>query len=464
MKQRCVSHSRPAAKSGDTCNNRSCAGLSSERDVELQFEQTKLRKIGVYGGTFDPPHYGHLLCAEWTREWFNLDRVLFVTGATPPNKVSGPLDAEDRHEMVVAAVSDNPWFQASRVELELDAERSYTLLTMRELRRQYGTDVDLWCIISSEYLNPTHEWFLPKWMGAEELFQICRFLIFPRDHLDLEQSQQWAAEIPNARIDLAFAPSPPLSSTLIRNMVAEGKSSWYTTPWAVQQIIRKKGHYRTAATPPLVLDLPVANPKRIGLYGGQFDPIHYGHLLRAEWTRQQAKLDRVLFVTSANPPNNKSAFATAEARHEMVVAAVAENPYFEASRMDLDRNSVSYAILNVEQIRKEYGDESEIFLLVSSDYVDPQNPWHLRNWHEATRLFELVEFLIFPRKSSDIDLIEHWASLVPDASIDLVYAPAAPVTSEMIRGRVQDQLSIRYTTPWVVQQSIERQGLYRPLH
>lgn len=419
----------------------------------------KLKRIGIYGGTFDPPHYGHLLCAEWTREWFQLDRVLFVTGADMPNKAVGPLAAEDRHEMVVAAVADNPWFEASRIDLEM-AGRSYSLLTVQSVRRQFGEDAELYFILSSEYLNPDHDWYLPKWMGVDELFKLCRILIFPRDQWDIEQTKQWAALIPQARIDVAFAPSPPLSSTLIRKMVAEDRSIWYTTPWAVQQMIRKKGHYRTEQTPARKVEHPVSAPKRIGIYGGQFDPFHYGHLMRAEWTRQQCGLDRVLFVTSANPPNNKNAVATAEARHEMVVAAVAENPYFEASRMDLDRGSVSYAILNVEQVREEYGAETQICMLVSSDYLDPENRWHLRHWLESKRLFEQVRFLVFPRNSRDIDKINHWASLVPDADIELVYAPAAPVTSEMIRQRVADGLSIRYATPWVVQQSIARQDLY----
>lgn len=426
----------------------------------MSSKRKKLKRIGIYGGTFDPPHYGHLLCAEWTRECFGLDRVLFVTGATPPNKTSGPLDAEDRHEMVVSAVADNPWFEASRVELELSGP-SYTLLTVQSIRKLYGEDVELHYILSSEYLNPEHRWYLPKWMGAEELFRLCRFLIFPRDRWDVDQTRKWAALIPEAHIDVAYAPSPPLSSTLIRKMVSEDRSIWYTTPWAVQQIIRKKGHYRNDSTPARKVEVPLSNPRRIGIYGGQFDPIHYGHLLRAEWTRQQCQLDRVLFVTSANPPNNKSAFATAEARHEMVVAAVAENPYFEASRIDLDRGSVSYAILNVERVRDAYGANAEISLLVSSDYLDPENDWRLSRWLEAKRLFQQVSFLVFPRNTADMDKIKNWAAQIPEASIELVSAPVAPVTSEMIRQRVADELSIRYATPWAVQQSIVREDLYR---
>lgn len=363
--------------------------------------------------------------------------------------------------MVLAAVADNPFFEASRVELEMDG-CSYSLQTVKALKEQYGTDAELFYIISSEYLDPAHAWHLPKWMGAAELFKLCRFLIFPRDQLDMEQSREWAALIPDANIDLAFAPSPPLSSTLIRKLVREGRSIWYTTPWAVQQLIRKNGHYRNEATPKSEFETIATDPKKIGVYGGQFDPIHYGHLIRAEWTRQQYGLDKVLFVTSANPPNNRNASATAEARHEMVVTAVAENPHFDASRMDLDRGSISYAILNVRQVLQEYGADSEISLLVGSDYLNPDNRWHLRNWFEADELFKLVRFLVFPRNVKDVDKIRQWASLVKNASIEVMYAPAAPVTSEMIRHRVANNLSIRYATPWVVQQTIARQNLYNP--
>ena len=74
-------------------------------------------RIGIYGGKFDPIHIGHLICAEWTREHFGLDKVLFVTSANPPHKKSGVLDAELRHEMVEAAVEPNCYFEASDIEL-----------------------------------------------------------------------------------------------------------------------------------------------------------------------------------------------------------------------------------------------------------------------------------------------------------------------------------------------------------
>lgn len=199
-------------------------------------------KLGVYGGKFDPIHIGHLICAEWTREHFGLDLVKFVVSANPPHKKTGVLDGWLRFEMVDATVKPNCYFEACDIELRRDGP-SYMLDTLRELQAQYGDTAELYLLLSAEYLDPSNDWRIDKWHGAEELFKICTILCFPRDVSGLTQINEWKKDIPQARIEALACPSPPVSSSLIRERVAKGLSIWYMVTAECWRIIRDRGHY-----------------------------------------------------------------------------------------------------------------------------------------------------------------------------------------------------------------------------
>jgi nicotinic acid mononucleotide adenylyltransferase len=121
---------------------------------------------------------------------------------------------------------------------------SYALLTVEDVRRKYGQEAKLSLIVSAEYLNPEHQWHLPKWMGAEELFKQCDFLVFPTYDIDYQQASTWAKQIPQAKIEIANYPSLPISSEMIRQRVSSGQSIRYLTPYAVQVMINSKGLYK----------------------------------------------------------------------------------------------------------------------------------------------------------------------------------------------------------------------------
>lgn len=419
-------------------------------------------RFGIYGGQFDPIHYGHLLCANWTRMTEKLDKVLFVTCGESPNNKPDSLSANDRHDMVVAATANNPFFEASRSDIRQNGT-SYMINTVQGVIEEYGEDVDLFVMISSEYLNPDHKYFLPKWIGADQLFAIpqVRFLVFPREGVTVKQIEAWAKLIPQARIKALHAPSPPLSSTMIRQWVAQGRSIWYSTPWNVQQIIYKKGHYMKPGQAPYKHEAPpVSELKRVGIYPGAFDPINYGDLLRGEWARCEHNLDRVVFVTSASPPNNRKITDTAEDRHDMVVAATAENPYFDAWRNDIDSGKVSYTLQTVQEARRRYGKDVELFVLLRSDYLDPKHPFCLSKWMGAQELFKECKFIAFPNDWNQVEQTKQWAKRIPNANIEVVYAPSQPVSGDDIRGLVASGGSTLYCLPWDVQQLIAKKGLY----
>ncbi len=423
---------------------------------------TRRPRFGIYGGQFDPIHYGHLLCAQWTRWTEKLDKVLFVTCGESPNDKPDSLPANDRHDMVVAATANNPFFEASRSDIRQKGT-SYMLNTVQGVIDEWGDDIDLFVMISAEYLNPDHKYFLPKWIGAEQLFAIknLSFLVFPREGITVEQIKEWAKLIPQVKIKPLFAPSPPLSSTMIRQWVAQGRSIWYSTTWDVQQIIAKKGHYMKPGQAPYRPEAPaLKDVKRVGIYPGVFDPIGYGDLLRGEWARQELNLDRVAFVTSANPPNNRTVRDTAEDRHDMVVAATAGNPYFDAWRTDVDSGKVSYTLQTVQEARRRFGKDVELYVIVSSAYLDPKHPFTLTKWMGAEELFKQCKFIAMPNGWTNIEQAKRWAARVPNADIQVVYAPSIPVSSEDIRGLIEAGNPTLYCTPGDVQQLINKKGLY----
>ncbi len=200
------------------------------------------RRIGVYGGKFDPIHIGHLICAEWTREHFDLEKVLFVTSASPPHKRQGVLDAKFRHEMVQTVTRRNRYFEACDIELRREGP-SYMLDTIRALKLLYGPETELYLMLSAEYLDPANPWRIDKWHQAEELFKQTSILAFPRDISGLAAIEEWKKDIPQARIQALHCPSPPVSSSLIRERVQQGKSLRYMVTPEIWRLIRDRRHY-----------------------------------------------------------------------------------------------------------------------------------------------------------------------------------------------------------------------------
>ncbi len=421
----------------------------------------KRRRIGIFGGTFSPIHYGHLICAEKTREEFKLDQVDFVVSATPPNKPVGVLDAEERFDMVVAATESNPYFHASRIDLDSGGS-GYSLLTVEAMQREYE-EADLFYLIGAEYLDPEHAYWLPKWVGSQQLFKLCTFLVFPRDEADVHQAQEWVHLIPDARIEVMDAPTPQLSSTLLRDLVLEGRSLRYATPSAVQQLIAKRGHYRREGAllkqEQLVAESEV---KRVGVYAAPFDPIHYGNLLFAEWARQTYSHDRVLFIPTGQPQEVRDDLLDADTRYKFVVSATAENPFFDVSRMDIERNTTSYALLNAEGVRKMFGGHVEIDYIIGSRYLDPSNTeHHLSTWMGYERLCSMARFLVYSHDMTEIEQTRQWAKRINEAKIEVMFAPTLPISSFEIRDLASRGRSIRYMTPYAVRSRIEEDKLYR---
>ncbi|MFT5524577.1 MAG: nicotinate-nucleotide adenylyltransferase [Pirellulaceae bacterium] len=200
---------------------------------------------------------------------------------------------------------------------------------------------------------------------------------------------------------------------------------------------------------------------RLGLYGGTFDPIHYGHLLLAETCREQCKLDKVWFLPAAVPPHKQTRpISPVEDRVEMVKLALGGQASMEVSTIEIERGGVSYTVETLTQITAlEPG--VKLFFLMGADSL---HDFH--SWRQPERICELAIPVVVRRADSptvDINVLKDIAS--PERLDEIrnfqVEMPVIELSSTEIRKRVRSGESIRYRTPRAVESFIETKQLYR---
>ena len=198
--------------------------------------------------------------------------------------------------------------------------------------------------------------------------------------------------------------------------------------------------------------------KRIGLMGGTFDPVHYGHLVTAEQAYYQFDLDKVVFVPSGQPPHKMGKQITSrEHRYMMTVLATTSNPHFEVSSIEVDRSGPSYAIDTVRAFRDRYGYDVGLYFITGADAI-----LEMLEWKDSDDLLDLCEFIAATRPGYALhsDKIEqifgHRAN-----KIHFLEVPALAISSTDIRERLKDGRPVRYLLPDMVINYIELVGLYR---
>lgn len=199
------------------------------------------QSIGIMGGTFDPIHNGHLLTAEYVRDACGLEKIMFIPAANSPFKLDQKVvPAEKRLAMTRLAVEDNPYFEASDIEL-LRAGVSYTSDTIHELRRRCGKDTVLYFITGADAINE-----LPAWHEPKRLLEECHFIAATRQGtaLALPHLRDFFGCLCDEHIHQLTTPELEISSTVIRQRIREGRSIRYMVPSSVEEYIRKEGLYR----------------------------------------------------------------------------------------------------------------------------------------------------------------------------------------------------------------------------
>lgn len=232
--------------------------VGPQEDHQIKGKITK-RKIGLFGGTFNPIHIGHLRGAEEIREAFSLEKVVFVPAATPPHKDAEKIvDPDHRLKMVRLGTRTNPAFSTSEIELRRPG-KSYSIDTIRYFQRNQGTS--LFFILGRDAFGE-----IETWKDYEQLFFLCNFIVMARPGFEETSS---SAPLP-PRLTSVFRYSPEggswihvsghtlhfraitfldISSTRVRELIGRKESVRYLLPREVETYIRRHGLYQSRKGP-----------------------------------------------------------------------------------------------------------------------------------------------------------------------------------------------------------------------
>jgi nicotinate-nucleotide adenylyltransferase len=200
----------------------------------------------------------------------------------------------------------------------------------------------------------------------------------------------------------------------------------------------------------------VEAPKRLGVMGGTFDPIHHGHLVTAEEALWQFRLDAVVFVPTGQPwMKEERKVTSAEHRFLMTVIATSSNPRFTVSRVDIEREGPTYTRDTLQAIQDEYGEEPALFFVTGADAV-----LEIFQWKDPQEILEVAHVIAATRPGYDIARFEAEAP-TSHPNISVMDVPALAISSTDIRRRVQEGSSIRYLVPEAVHTYIDKWELYR---
>ena len=193
-------------------------------------------------------------------------------------------------------------------------------------------------------------------------------------------------------------------------------------------------------------------PRRVGVMGGTFDPIHHGHLVAASEVADRFDLHEVVFVPTGHPWQKLDAkVSPPEDRYLMTVIATASNPQFTVSRVDIDRDGPTYTVDTLRDLRDVYGKKSEMFFITGADALSK-----ILSWKDADQLFELAHFVGVTRPGFTLS-----DAHLPAEAVTLVQVPALAISSSDCRARVAAGQPVWYLVPDGVVQYIAKYKLYR---
>lgn len=204
--------------------------------------ETRRKKIGIMGGTFDPIHIGHLVLGEKAYEQLHLDKIWFMPSGNPPHKRNraGRATDEQRVAMVQKAIAGNPHFELSLVEMN-DSGFTYTYHTLENLKKQ-DPDTDYYFIIGADSLYQ-----FSTWMKPERICKACTIVVAVRDHVqfdELEEQMLRMEKLYGGRFLRLDTMNIDISSQELRQWHKEGKSLRYYVPDAVNDYINENDIYK----------------------------------------------------------------------------------------------------------------------------------------------------------------------------------------------------------------------------
>lgn len=197
------------------------------------------QRIGILGGTFDPPHIGHLILAEYTVEALELEQALFVPAADPPHKHLLRMPIEHRLPMLELAIADNPRFVLSRIDVDRPGPH-YSADMVRIVQSQFP-DAELFFVMGGDSLRD-----LPNWHRPQDLMQLCKLAVMRRSDEDI-QADMHEDVLPGLGERVVMIDAPLLgvwiSSTLVIERLDQGRSVRYLVPDSVLEYITENKLY-----------------------------------------------------------------------------------------------------------------------------------------------------------------------------------------------------------------------------
>jgi nicotinate-nucleotide adenylyltransferase len=200
--------------------------------------------------------------------------------------------------------------------------------------------------------------------------------------------------------------------------------------------------------------LEVKKNMKIGIMGGTFNPIHYGHLVTAEEALSQFKLDRVIFVPTGQPPHKITGkLASPEDRYLMTVMATASNSHFFVSRIETDRKGKSYTIDTLKELKFTYGESATFYFITGADAI-----LEILTWKNPEEIITMCKFIAATRPGYNLSRIKELK--ITKDSISIMEIPALAISSTDIRERIKTSRPIKYLLPESVCNYLLKNDLY----
>lgn len=198
---------------------------------------------------------------------------------------------------------------------------------------------------------------------------------------------------------------------------------------------------------------------KIAVMGGTFNPIHNGHLVAAESVRQKLGIEKVIFIPTGKPPHKNSNPMFNEHRYLMTVLATVTNPYFEVSRIEIDRAGLTYTIDTIRELKSKCRPDCKIYFITGADAIQ-----EILTWKEPEQLLSMCEFVTVTRPGYKNEKLQKIIGSLKDklkGKITFLEVPALSISSTDIRHRVLAGQTIKYLLPSSVEQYILKFGLYK---
>jgi nicotinate-nucleotide adenylyltransferase len=189
---------------------------------------------------------------------------------------------------------------------------------------------------------------------------------------------------------------------------------------------------------------------RIGIFGGAFDPPHFGHLITAQFAAEELALDKVIFMPSGKHPMKPDTTASAEQRFAMTKLAAAGNPLFDVSDYEIRSSGITYSVDTIEHIQERYHPDKLYFLIGEDNVTDFQK------WREPERIVEMAVVAVLRRTSVSKPEVTPFSKY-----FEFLTTPVIEISSTNIRKRISEGKSVRYLIRNGVELFIDMTGLYR---